>query len=75
MCVCRWDKQNSQIKIPMYGKPIKRDVDAKIGSLQNVTYRPGGGNVTVIDEKPSWNAAPRIDNKNVNYKRGGMLCF
>ncbi len=35
-----WDKQNSDLRVPVYDKPNK-NVDARIGSLQNVTYRPG----------------------------------
>jgi hypothetical protein len=35
-----WNKQNSDMRIPLYEKPNK-NVDSRIGSLQNVTYRPG----------------------------------
>jgi hypothetical protein len=34
-----WDKTNSDLRIPTFSKPNK-NVDPKIGSLQNVTYKP-----------------------------------
>jgi hypothetical protein len=69
-----WNKQNSELRIPLYTPPNK-NVDPKVGSLQNITHRPGGGNVQLIDEKLEWPKQPRIDARNPNYKRGGMLFF
>ena len=34
-----WDKTNSELRIPTFEKP-RKDVDSKIGSLQNITHKP-----------------------------------
>ena len=48
-----------------------KEVPAKIGSLDKISHKPGGGAVQVIDEKPVWNTKARIDHLAKNYKPGG----
>ena len=55
-------------RIPDY----KKKVAPKIGSLDIYhTYRPGGGNIKVVNEKPVWIKETRTDHIKHGYKRQG----
>ncbi len=69
-----WDKVESNIKvhnenIPDYSKKTL----PKVGSLENYTYRPGGGNIKVVNQKPVWKKEPRTDHIMHDYQRSGNL--
>jgi hypothetical protein len=45
-----------------------RNIPSKIGSLENVEYRPGGGNVSIRDEHVQWQASSKINSlSNANW--------
>ena len=67
-----WNKQPTDLRIPLYGKQNK-DIGSKIDSLKNVTHRPGGGNVSVIDEKLEWRYESKIDAINKDYRPRGCV--
>lgn len=52
--------------------PNLKQVKSKIGSLENATHKPGGGNVKIENRKIEIKAAPRIEAKNERYvPKGG----
>ncbi|KAI1701548.1 tau and MAP protein, tubulin-binding repeat domain-containing protein [Ditylenchus destructor] len=55
--------QASRVKI--FHQPLKFNVSSKIGSLQNASHVPGGGNVRIENRKINYkeNAKPRIEDK------------
>lgn len=46
-------------------------VQSKIGSLQNTSYKPGGGQVKIENRKLEWKSGTRIVAKNDTYVPGG----
>ncbi|CAF0712416.1 unnamed protein product [Brachionus calyciflorus] len=65
-----WDKSNSQVRVPTYALPPK-EVPSKIGSLEKINHKPGGGNVSFLDEKLRWKKMARIDHIAKGYAPGG----
>lgn len=61
----------NKIKVGHAPPPNLRQVRSKIGSLQNATHKPGGGNVKIENKKIEIVAAPRIAAKNDTYQPGG----
>lgn len=51
--------------------PNLKAVRSKIGSLDNATYKPGGGNVKIESKKIDIKAGPRIEAKNDKYMPKG----
>lgn len=62
----------NKIQVGATPSPNLKVVKSKIGSLQNATHKPGGGNVKIETKKVDIKAAPRIEAKNESYQpRGG----
>lgn len=62
----------NRIEVGNAPSPNLKKVQSKIGSLQNATHKPGGGNVKIETKKLDIKAAPRIEAKNDAYTpRGG----
>lgn len=52
--------------------PNLKQIKSKIGSLENATHKPGGGNVKIESKRVDIRAAPRIEAKNDMYvSKGG----
>lgn len=67
-----WDKVDSNIRVRAGTIPnYKKKALPKVHSLDNYTYRPGGGNIKVIDQKPVWKKEPRTDHKMHDYHKNG----
>lgn len=61
-------------KVQVGGTPSPniKAVKSKIGSLENTTYKPGGGKVKIENRKLDFNkAAPKIAAKNEAYSPSG----
>lgn len=71
----------NKIQVGAAPSPNLKVVRSKIGSLDNATYKPGGGNVKIETKRHEIKAASRIEAKNENYaprggdKRVSLLCF
>ncbi|KAA0203986.1 hypothetical protein HAZT_HAZT002661 [Hyalella azteca] len=63
----------NKVEVGKSASPNLKQVKSKIGSLDNTTYRPGGGNVKIESKKLDYSrASSRITAKNEEYKpRGG----
>ncbi|XP_055524959.1 uncharacterized protein LOC129718322 isoform X2 [Wyeomyia smithii] len=62
----------NKIQVGATPSPNLKVVKSKIGSLQNATHKPGGGNVKIETKKIEIKAAPRIEAKNDAYvPKGG----
>lgn len=61
----------NKIQVGSAPSPNLKTVKSKIGSLQNSTHKPGGGNVKIENRKLDWKAQPRIAAKNDTYQPGG----
>uniref|UniRef100_A0A336LIK0 Microtubule-associated protein n=1 Tax=Culicoides sonorensis TaxID=179676 RepID=A0A336LIK0_CULSO len=62
----------NKIQVGYTPSPNLKQVKSKIGSLENATHKPGGGNVKIENRKIEIKAAPRIEAKNDKYvPRGG----
>ncbi|KAL3277627.1 hypothetical protein HHI36_012968 [Cryptolaemus montrouzieri] len=62
----------NRIQVGSAPSPNLKEVRSKIGSLQNTTYRPGGGNVKIENKKIDLkNVTPRIEAKNDKYMPKG----
>lgn len=67
-----WDKPESNLRVPSYPLPPK-DVPSKIGSLEKVSHKPGGGNKPVLNEKLQWPKVARTDHVFKGYRPGGAF--
>jgi len=68
----------NKVQVGHAPSPNLKAVRSKIGSLDNATYKPGGGNVKIESKKIDIKAAPRIEAKNDKYMpKGGekKVCF
>lgn len=62
----------NKIQVGYTPSPNLKQVKSKIGSLENATHKPGGGNVKIENRKIEIKAAPRIEAKNERYvPKGG----
>ncbi|XP_055384209.1 microtubule-associated protein tau isoform X2 [Condylostylus longicornis] len=61
----------NKIKVGYAPSPDLKSVRSKIGSLDNSSYRPGGGQVKIETKKVEIKAAPRIEAKNEKYTPKG----
>lgn len=61
----------NKVQVGNAPSPNLKKVQSKIGSLQNATHKPGGGNVKIENKKLEWKAQPRIAAKNDTYQPGG----
>ncbi|XP_046804846.1 basic salivary proline-rich protein 2 isoform X2 [Lucilia cuprina] len=61
----------NKIQVGHAPSPNLKAVRSKIGSLDNASYKPGGGNVKIESKKIEIKAAPRIEAKNDKYTPKG----
>lgn len=61
----------NKVQVGHAPSPNLKAVRSKIGSLDNATYKPGGGNVKIESKKIDIKAAPRIEAKNDKYMPKG----
>lgn len=61
----------NKVQVGAAPSPNLKTVTSKIGSLQNTSYKPGGGKVKIENRKLDWKAQPRIAAKNDTYTPGG----
>ncbi|CAF4871104.1 unnamed protein product [Rotaria sp. Silwood1] len=55
-----WSPKRNTVEIHNESVTIK-NAKPKVGSLGNIKYRPGGGQVTLPKESTKWQASPRIN--------------
>ena len=39
------------LQLPVYEKGVNKKIESKIGSLQNLSHKPRGGDVKIFDDK------------------------
>ncbi|XP_033232542.1 basic proline-rich protein isoform X5 [Drosophila pseudoobscura] len=61
----------NKVQVGHAPSPNLKAVRSKIGSLDNATYKPGGGHVKIESKKVEIKAAPRIEAKNDKYMPKG----
>ncbi|XP_032289756.1 microtubule-associated protein tau isoform X12 [Drosophila virilis] len=61
----------NKVQVGHAPSPNLKAVRSKIGSLDNATYKPGGGHVKIESKKIEIKAAPRIEAKNDKYMPKG----
>lgn len=61
----------NKVQVGATPSPNLKAVRSKIGSLENTTHKPGGGNVKIESRKLEVKAAPRIAARNDMYVPGG----
>lgn len=62
----------NKVQVGAAPSPNLKQVRSKIGSLNNATYKPGGGNVKIENRKLDFSKAqPRIAAKNDTYAPSG----
>lgn len=61
----------NKVQVGHAPSPNLKAVRSKIGSLDNATYKPGGGNVKIESKKIDIKAGPRIEAKNDKYMPKG----
>ncbi|KAI9580559.1 hypothetical protein GQX74_012640, partial [Glossina fuscipes] len=61
----------NKIQVGHAPSPNLKAVRSKIGSLDNASYKPGGGNVKIETKKVEIKATPRIEAKNDKYAPKG----
>lgn len=61
----------NKIQVGSAPSPNLKVVRSKIGSLQNTSHKPGGGQVKIENRKLEWKAGTRIMAKNDTYVPGG----
>ncbi|KAH8251879.1 hypothetical protein KR038_010659 [Drosophila bunnanda] len=61
----------NKVQVGHAPSPNLKAVRSKIGSLDNATYKPGGGHVKIESKKIEIKAAPRIEAKNDKYAPKG----
>lgn len=57
----------NKIQVGAAPSPNLKQVRSKIGSLDNATHKPGGGNVKIESKKLDIKAGSRIQSTNENY--------
>lgn len=61
----------NKIQVGKAPPPNLRQVKSKIGSLDNATHKPGGGNIKIETKKLEFKGQPRIEAKNDKYAPKG----
>lgn len=61
----------NKIQVGNTPSPNLKQVRSKIGSLENATHKPGGGNVKIETKKLDFKGTPRIEAKNERYTPKG----
>ena len=62
----------NKIQVGAAPSPNLKVVKSKIGSLDNTSYKPGGGKIKIENRKLDFSKAqPRIEAKNQTYSPGG----
>lgn len=62
----------NKVQVGHAPSPNLKVVKSKIGSLDNASYKPGGGHVKIENKKIEIKATPRIEAKNDKYvPKGG----
>lgn len=61
----------NKVKVGNAPPPNLRQVRSKIGSLDNATHKPGGGNIKIETKKLEFKVQPRIEAKNEAYAPKG----
>lgn len=61
----------NKVKVGNAPPPNLRQVRSKIGSLDNATHKPGGGNIKIETKKLDFKGQPRIEAKNEAYAPKG----
>lgn len=51
----------NELKNKIENNPVKWNAQAKVGSFDNISYKPGGGAVKIETLKLNWDAKPRIN--------------
>ena len=57
----------NKVKLSLTATPNLRQVSSKIGSLNNATHRPGGGDIKIERRKLDWKVESRTQAKNDGY--------
>ena len=57
----------NKIQVGAAPSPNLKQVRSKIGSLENATHKPGGGNVKIESKKMDIKSGSRIQSTNENY--------
>lgn len=58
----------NKIQVGNAPSPNLKQVRSKIGSLDNATHKPGGGNIKIESKKLEFKGTPRIEAKNDKYQ-------
>ncbi|XP_068622273.1 microtubule-associated protein 4 isoform X2 [Battus philenor] len=61
----------NKVQVGNAPSPNIKAVKSKIGSLDNTTYKPGGGKIKIENRKLEFNATPKIAAKNEAYTPSG----
>lgn len=61
----------NKVQVGNAPSPNLKQVRSKIGSLQNATHKPGGGNVKIESKRQEFNVSSRIEAKNDKYQPKG----
>lgn len=61
----------NKVQVGNAPSPNIKAVKSKIGSLDNSTYKPGGGKIKIENRKLEFNATPKIAAKNEAYTPSG----
>ena len=69
--VCLAELPMNKIQVGFAPSPNLKTVKSKIGSMDNATHKPGGGNVKIETRKIQIEAKPRIGARNENYVKAG----
>lgn len=56
-----WSPKRNEIEVRSEFDNNFKNVSAKVGSLTNRDYQPGGGQVSIIDQRPQWQASSKIN--------------
>lgn len=59
----------NKVQVGNTPSPNLKQVRSKIGSLENATHKPGGGNVKIESRKMEFKVTPRIEAKNEKYQQ------
>ena len=61
----------NKVRVGMSSSPNIKQVRSKIGSLQNASHRPKGGDVKIESKRLDWKTGSRTSNFNESYTPKG----